>query len=138
MPGVDRDMKITCDQTYQTPLTEFGAELARMIKDCAHAQIAARFGYAVAHDRPSADAIESDIGYCLGGERRSATIAMATEARIFVKYFKQPNGGLFGLVECFLPLDHDTGELLAELIVTTHQDEFHLSLEDISYAAKSI
>jgi len=132
-------MKITYDQTYQTPLAEFGAELVRMIKACAYTEISARFGYAVAYDRPPPDAIESDIGYCLGGEGRSATIAMAAEARIFVKYFKQPNDcGLFGLVECFLPLDRDTGALLAELIVTTHQDEFHVCLEDVSYAANFI
>jgi hypothetical protein len=130
-------VKITYDQTYQTPLAEFGVELVRMIKDRAYALISDRFGYALAFDRPLADAIASDIGFCLTGEGRSAIIDMAKEARILVKYFKQPNdANLFGLVECFLPLEQDTGELLAELIVTTSKhNEFHVCLEDVSYAA---
>ena len=130
-------MKITYDQTYQRPLAELGLELVGMIKDRSYTLISDRFGYALAFDRPPADAIASDIESCLAGENRSASIALAKEARILVKYFKQPNdANLFGLVECFLPLDQDNGELLAELIVSTAtHNEFQVCLEDFSYAA---
>jgi hypothetical protein len=70
------------------------------------------------------------------GDGRSAVINLVYEARILVKYFKQPNSSnLFGLVECFLPLDQDSGELLAELIVTTKENKFYVGLEGVSYAA---
>jgi len=45
-------MRITYDQTYQTPLVNIGAELVRMIKDRDYSLIAKRFGYALAFDRP--------------------------------------------------------------------------------------
>jgi hypothetical protein len=129
-------MRITYDQTYQIPLAEFGAELVQMIKARDYDLIADQFGYARAFDRPPADAVASDIAFCLTGEERSAGVGLASKARILVKYFKQPNSSnLFGLVECFLPLDHDSGELLAELIVTTKDQEFYVCLEDVSYAA---
>jgi hypothetical protein len=129
-------MKIAYDQTFETPLANFGAELVRMIKHRTYGLIADRFGYARAFARPLADAIASDIGCCLTEEGRSAIIALASDARISVKYFKQPNRlNLFGLVECFLPLEQDSGELLAELIVTTTGDKYYVCLEDVSYAA---
>ena len=130
-------MKITYAQTFQAPLAEFGAELVRMIKERAYAEISDRFGYALAFDRPLVEAIESDIAFCLTEEGRCAIIDTAKDARISVKYFEQPNdANLFGLVECFLALNQDTGELLAELIVTTaRHNEFHVCLEDVSYAA---
>jgi len=129
-------MRITYDQTYQIPLAKFGAELVQMIKARDYDLIADRFGYARAFHRPLADAVASDIGSCLTDEERSAVIDLASEARILVKYFKQPNSlNLFGLVECFLPLNHNSGELLAELIVTTKGQIFHVCLEDVSYAS---
>ena len=129
-------MRIAYDQTYEAPLANFGSELVRMIKDRNYDQICNRFGYALAFGRPLADAVASDIELCLMGDGRSAVINLAYEARILVKYFKQPNSSnLFGLVECFLPLDQDSGELLAELIVTTKENKFYVGLEGVSYAA---
>jgi hypothetical protein len=128
-------MKISYDQTFQKPLAAFGLEVVQMFKDCDYALVADRFGYALAYDRPLADAIASDVKSCLSAEGRSAVIAKAKEPRISVKYFEQPNSiALFGLVECFLPLDRDDGELLVELIVSTNKTDFHLWLEDVSYA----
>jgi hypothetical protein len=128
-------MKITYNETYQGPLAVLGSELVQMIKDGNYDRISDRFGYALAFDRPPADAIVSAIERCLTGDGRSAVINLASQARIFVKYFKQPDSSnLFGLVECFLPLDKDDGEMLAELIVTSAKNEFYVELEDISYA----
>jgi hypothetical protein len=111
-------MKITLDQTYEATLANFGLD------------------YAPAFSRTPAYAIASDIDSCLASEGRLAVINLAREARIFVKYFKQPNSSnLFGLVECFLPLDQDSGELLAELLVTTKESQFYVGLESVSYAA---
>jgi hypothetical protein len=107
-----------------------------MIKDRNYARITELFGYARAFDRSLADAVASDIEFCLTGEGRSAVINLTHEARILVKHFKQPNSSnLFGLVECFLPLEQDSGELLVELIVTTKDNHFFVALEDVSYAA---
>ena len=129
-------MEISYKQTFQEPLTAFGTEVVQMIRDRAYAKIAERFGYARAFDRPQADAIASDIDLCLTGDGRSATLDTANEAQISVKYFKQPNdANLFGLVECFLPLSQDSGGLLAELIVTAKNKQYHLVLEDVSHAA---
>jgi hypothetical protein len=129
-------MKITYNQTYQAPLTDIGAELVRMIKDRDYNLIAERFAYALAYDRPIAEAIASDIDFCLGGEGRSSVIGLAHEPRIQVSYFGQPNGsGLFGLVECFLQLDNDTGELLATLIITNEDQAYFACLEDLAYVA---
>ncbi|WP_250626264.1 hypothetical protein [Pinirhizobacter soli] len=129
-------MRITYDETYEGPLAIFGSELVQMIKGGDYDRISDRFGYALAFDRPPADAIAVAIKRCLTGDGRSAVINLDAEARILVKYFKQPNSiNLFGLVECFLPLDQDEGEMLAELIVATAEGKFHVGLEDISYAA---
>lgn len=129
-------MKITYDQTYPTPLAKFGDELVQMIRDGDCNLIADRFGYALAFGRPLARALATDIDFRLNDEERSAIISKANDARILVKYFKQPNSSnLFGLVECFLPLENDHGELLAELIVTTKDQEFFICLENISYSS---
>jgi hypothetical protein len=129
-------VKISYAQTYQEPLAEFGAELVEMIRGEAFELIANRFGYALAFERPKADAIATDIDLCLSSEGRFATLSKGNDARISVKYFRQPNGAnLFGVVECFLPLNQDSGELLAELIVTTKDDDYYVTLESVSYAA---
>lgn len=129
-------MKITYNQTYQAPLTDIGAELVRMIKDRDYNLIAERFAYALAYDRPIAEAIASDIDFCLGGEGHSSVIGLAHEPRIQVSYFEQPNSsGLFGLVECFLPLENDTGELLATLIITKEDQAYYVCLEDLAYVS---
>jgi hypothetical protein len=129
-------MEITFDQTYEEPLANFGAELVQMLKDRNYSGISDCFGYRMAYDRPLIDAIASDIEQSLTSEGRTAVINQSFGARILVNYFKQPNSShLFGLVECFLPLDEDSGELLAELIVTTKDNKFYVGLEDVSYAA---
>jgi hypothetical protein len=129
-------VKINYDQTFQKPLTAFGQQLVQMLKDRNYLEIAGHFGFALAFDKPPAEAVAYRIVNCLTGDGRQASIARADEARISVKYFEQPNElSLFGVVMCFLPLEHDDGELMAELIVSTSKDEFHLWLEDISYAA---
>lgn len=135
--NVQPHMKINFNQTYQVPLTDIGAELVQMIKDRDYHSIAERFAYALAYDKPIVEAITADIDFCLVGEQRSATICQASEARILVSYFTQENGSnLFGLVECFMPLNQDTGELLATLIVTASNQEYHVCLEDIAYIAQ--
>ncbi|MFK2878150.1 hypothetical protein [Rhodanobacter hydrolyticus] len=127
-------MEITYEQTYQEPLAHFGAELVQMIKNRNYLGVCDRFGYAMAYGRPLADAIAFDIEHDLTIEGRSAIVDPSREARILVKYFKQPNDCmLFGLVECFLPLDQDDGELLVELIVTTKENKFYVGLEGVSY-----
>lgn len=134
--NVQPHMKINFNQTYQVPLTDIGGELVRMIKDRDYHSIAERFAYALAYDRPILDAIVADIDFCLVGEERSATICQASEANILVSYFKQENGSnLIGLVECFMPLNQDTGKLLATLIITASDQEYHVCLEDIAYIA---
>ncbi|MEJ2631429.1 MAG: hypothetical protein P8015_09450 [Acidihalobacter sp.] len=129
-------MEITYDQTYEAPLGNFGAELVQMLKDRNYSGISDCFGYAMAYGRPLADAVAFDIEHSLTSEGRSAVINQSSQARILVKFFKQPNSSnLFGLVECFLPLHQDSGELLAELIVTTKEGKFYVGLEGVSYAA---
>jgi hypothetical protein len=128
-------MEITYDQTYEAPLANFGAELVQMIKDHDYRRVSDRFGYAMAYGRSLADAVAFDIEHWLTSEGRSATVDQSRDARILVKYFKQPSDcNLFGLVECFLPLEHDSGELMAELIVTTKENKFYICLEGVSYA----
>jgi hypothetical protein len=82
-------MKITYDETYQASLTDIGAELVRMIKDRDYHLIAERFAYALAYDRPIAEAIASDIDFCLVGEGRSSVIGLAHEPRIQVSYWRR-------------------------------------------------
>lgn len=128
-------MEITYDQTYKEPLTDFGAELVRMIAARDYHRVADRFGYAMAYGRPLVDAVTFDIEHCLLSEGRSAIVDQARDARIQVKYFKQPSDcNLFGLVECFLPLEQGVDELLVELIVTTKGSRFYICLEGVSRA----
>lgn len=130
-------MKISRDQTNQKPLADFGAELVQMIKDRSCDLIADRFGYAMAYERPLADAIATDIDRCLTDEGRSAIIDLTGEARIIIKHFEPNTANLSRLVECFLPLTNDDGELLAEIIVTAKNNEYWLTLEDVSYRSSN-
>jgi hypothetical protein len=128
-------MKISYDQTFQEPLAEFGLEVVSLFKDGNYAVVADRFGYALAYDRAPADALASDVSSCLTEEGRAVVIAQTGQPRISVKYFEQPNElALFGLVECSMPLEADDGALLVELIVSTEKNNFHLWIEDVSYA----
>lgn len=126
-------MQINYDQTQPKLLTAIGKELVHLLKRREYEVIVERFSYALAGGRPLVQALTCDVEACLCNEQRSARIALAAEARIKVNYFKQPNSAnLFGLVECFLPLDFDHGELLATLIVTTENQQYYVTLEDIS------
>lgn len=125
-------MQINYDQTYPKPLTAIGQELVHLLKKRDYGVIVERFSYALAGNRPHAQALACDVEACLCNEDRSAHFALAAQARIVVNYFKQPNSSnLFGLVECYIPLDHDHGELLATLIVTTENQQYYVELEDV-------
>jgi len=128
-------MKLSDDQTDSVSLSALGSEAVRLIKDARFEELANRFGYALAFGEEPATAIEDEIVRCLSGDGRAATLANAASARISVKYFKPGESFFFALVECFMPLMQDAGEILVELIVTSKGQEKYVCLEQISYAA---
>jgi hypothetical protein len=128
-------MKLLDDQTDLASLFAFGAEAVLLIKAANYQKLADRFGYALAFGKEPSEVIEREIVTCLIAEGRHATIDQSAAAKISVKYFEPNNSSLFALVECFLPLVQDSGEILIELIVTSKGPDRHVCVEQISYAA---
>lgn len=90
--------------------------------------LANRFGYALAYGRKLATAIEEDFNRALSEPQEPN---LGKDQTITVQYFNPNDSNLYALVECYVPISQEITVLL-ELIVTHPDDEYHITLEDIS------
>lgn len=93
--------------------------------------LADRFGYALAHDRATAAAIEADF---LNAVASPYIVASDARKSVVVKYFAPNDPGLFALVECMVPVA-DGAAVLLQLVVAGNADERHITVEDVSGVA---
>jgi hypothetical protein len=128
-------MKLPSCQSDEASLAQLGAEVARLLKEEKHAELAARFGYALARGKDPARVIQSEVTECFWRSARVVGFSKNLSPAIVVKYFEPNDTGLFALVECTVPLLNGVGGVLAELVVTTMGNDRHVFLEQISYAA---
>lgn len=93
--------------------------------------LANRFGYALAHGREPAAAIETDY---LAAAAAPCRVGAEEHPSLLVKYFSPNSTGLFAVVECTVPVAEEAAVLL-ELIVAGKGEEKHITVEDISGVA---
>jgi hypothetical protein len=121
-------MQITEDQTDPQSLSGLGAEAVVLLVSRDFDALAGRFGYALAHGREIAEAIESDFAACLSEARGTAD---CTDGPVTVKYFQANDTGLLAVIECIAHVTEGAAILL-ELIVTELGAERHVTLEGIN------
>jgi len=123
-------MKLLPGQTDEGVLASFGKETSAMLMHD-YVSLARQFGYALAYGREPAAAIEEDY------QQAAATPFEATPdtfSTVKVKYFTPNSTGLFAVVECVVHVAEKSAVLL-ELIVTGHEEEKNITIEDISSVA---
>lgn len=96
-----------------------------MLRQHNYSGLADRFGYALAHGRAPAAAIEADFLNCAASSRITTS---PENPSILVKFFAPNDTGLVAVVECNVPVHEETAVLL-ELIVTVKGEERHTSSE---------
>ncbi|AHX16169.1 hypothetical protein CH75_05905 [Dyella jiangningensis] len=121
-------MQVTEDQTDAQSLSALGAEAVVLLVSRDFDTLADRFGYALAHGREVAEAIEFDFAACLSESEGSAD---RTGRPVTVKYFQTNDAGLLAAVECIAYVAEGAAILL-ELVVTGTGAERHVTLEGIS------
>ena len=126
-------MRISDSQTNQESLASLGAEAVALLCSGSIAELASRFGYALAHGRDTEAAIREDLAACLS-EVHAAHLAPSGKESPTVTYF-QPNGSnLVAQVGCDIPTENGN-ILLAELIVTSEGCATFVTLEQLSVGA---
>jgi len=121
-------MQVTEDQTDPQSLSALGAEAVVLLVRRDFDALADRFGYALAHGREVAEAIESDFAACLSESEGSVD---RTDRPVAVKYFQANDTGLLAVVECVAYVAEGAAILL-ELVVTGTGAERHVTLEGIN------
>lgn len=123
-------MKFADDQFNEQFLTSLGEEAGRLLcrRECD--TLADVFGYAIARGWPMADAIRQDVTESLraaGGELR-----LNATPKTSIKWFEPNDTGLLAVIECELPVDGGSGNVLIELVVTATPGWKHITLEQVS------
>lgn len=122
--------RVSESQMDRQSLERFGQEAVALLQDGNFPALAGRFGYALAHGREPAHAIEADLATApsdgLGSPENIAP-------SIVVKYFSgaaAESAGLVAAVECIAHLKDGSAVLLA-LVVTSRGSERCITLEGI-------
>ena len=97
--------------------------------------VADRFGYALAFGKDPAEAIRMDAEACPSQRGASGQLAVSGEGAINVRFFKSSDAPFFAAVACKIKLACCSGNLDIDLIVTTKDNERHVTLEEISHRA---
>ncbi len=117
-------------------LAAIGADALGLLCSWNIPALAARFGYALAHDREIETAIQEDLRLCLT-QLGAASLAPSPESIPQVKYFEANETGLLAVVEC-LALADNGAKVLMELIVAGGDPVKHVTVEDFSPIFDSI
>ena len=125
-------MKLSPWQVEIEQLQALAATAGKLLVNGDHAELAARFGYAVSLNRTPLAAIREDLGASLAS-LQAAALDPSAEPTVQVKYFNSKNHP-FALAECRL-LTVGGSEVLLEFVVSAVGRDFHATLEQISAAA---
>jgi hypothetical protein len=117
------------EPNYVASLTQLGKEASSLVDKRDFSALADRFGYALSYGRNPAKAIENDFLQCIA---EAESPSSNTVQSIQVKYFKPDDSQFYALVECIVPVAHDSA-VLVELVVFDKDEAKHITLEQISY-----
>ena len=115
-------------------LAALGAEAVGMLCRGEVAELARRYGYALAYGRDLATAIQDDLRHCLAEAGGTRLIGPSENPVQAVRLFEPNDSNLVAVVECLAPVDSGAS-VLVELIATRSSAETHITLEDISVVA---
>lgn len=124
-------MTLLPTQADEASFLSFGKEAVSLLEKRDFRSLADRFGYALAADRSPLVAIEGDFQSCLAKFHASPELRPFVPPSIGVKYFKPNRANLFALIECVFTTSEGC-PILAELIVTSSEEDKHVFLEQIS------
>lgn len=126
-------MRLLKSQTDENSLSQLGEEVIELLQRSDFQSLADRFGYALAYGADPVTAIRADLLNCLTEYDASSEHAIDVSPSVTVKYFKPNESCLFALVECVFKASNGC-PVLAELIVTSHNEDQHAILEEVSRA----
>jgi len=115
-------------------LQKIGTEVAALIHHQRYDELADRFGYAEALDRPAAQAIREDINECLAVAGPYAELDNVERVVVESKFYEPNREDLYALVECVYPLRHAMGHIMIEIAITIAGKEKHAIVRDVTYA----
>jgi hypothetical protein len=127
-------MKLLDNQLDKPSLAKFGEEACRLFIARDFRELADTFGYALACDRDTAKAIESDFGNCLSCPSRPQNEQDSAVESVTVRHFQDNGTGLLAVVECVITIGREAGVLI-ELIAAKNGEDKNLYLEDINAVA---
>jgi hypothetical protein len=122
-------MRLPSRQVEPEPLAALADEVAQRLFAGKYADLAARFGYAVALGREPAAAIRDDLRSCLA-ELGESALQPDVPPEVRLSYFG-PDGPLKAVAECVLFALNGV-RVLVEVVVSEANGELHATLEDIS------
>jgi hypothetical protein len=121
-------MQISDTQMGERSLGQFAQEAASLLRHGNFAALAERFGYAGAHGRELASAIEADVANKLEGHGSPTGLPY-----VEIKYFNKEsaeNVGLVAAIDCAAYLAGDAAVQFS-LVVTGKGSERYISLESV-------
>ncbi|RYD69978.1 MAG: hypothetical protein EOP84_27475 [Verrucomicrobiaceae bacterium] len=126
-------MRLLKTQTDEDSLSQLGEEVVELLQNSDFQSLADRFGYALTYGTDPSTAIRADLLNCLAEYDASSAHTIDVNPSVTVQYFKPNESSLFALVECVFTASNGC-PVLAELIVTWHNEDQHATLEQISRA----
>lgn len=123
-------MKLLPVQIDETSLTALGEEARALLLERDYVGLANRFGYALAHERAPAAAIEADF---IGAVTSPITVGAGgyMPHSMTVTFFSPNDAGLFAVIECPVQVA-DNATVLLELVVAGSDQEKYITIEAIS------
>ena len=121
-------------QTDESSLHQLGEDVLRLLCLRNFQELADRFGYALAYERDSAEAIKADFDACFSDCKELPMTFSPHTCSVTVKYFAPNSPNLFAVIECIAQLSGNASALL-ELIVTTKGQNNYACIESISPCA---
>lgn len=124
-------MRLPISDATPSRLAEFGWEVIDLVRGGKFAEIADRFGYALASGADPTEAIIIAFRDCVTFVDGMPQIPQG-DADVEVGLFAPKDDNLFAAISCALPLDCSSRQLLIELVALTIGDEVAVTLEQIS------
>ena len=123
-------MQIADSEFDEASLAALGVEALSLLSTGNLQVLAKRFGYAMAHGRDPATAIQVDLASALVSVGATSLVHADGHApKVF--YYSPKEAGLLALIEGRAPTNNGKA-ILVELVVTGRGDEKFITLEDIS------
>jgi len=128
-------MKISSNHINDTNLNSYGLDVAKLIKESNYKELSGKYGYALSFGKKESEIIRKDLEGALSSSGRNSVLDNEKPPIINIQYMKSNESKLIAIVECELPILRGAGNILVELVVAGKANDYHISMEQISYQA---